>query len=56
MSAAARRFPFPADFIRPYLSRLRYEFGEAERAGLAGVPRAVARRPASSTCCPRLAA
>ena len=35
MSAAVRRFPFPADFIRPYLRRLRYEFGEAERAGLA---------------------
>ncbi len=34
VAAAARRFPFPADFIRPYLSRLRYEFGEAERAGL----------------------
>ncbi|MGD9573700.1 MAG: menaquinone biosynthesis protein [Thermoleophilia bacterium] len=32
--AAARRFPFPADFIRPYLSRLRYEFGPRERAGL----------------------
>lgn len=32
--AAARRFPFPAAFIRPYLQRLRYEFGPAERAGL----------------------
>jgi chorismate dehydratase len=32
--AAAARFPFPADFIRPYLHRLRYEFGPAERAGL----------------------
>jgi chorismate dehydratase len=32
--SAARRFPFPADFIRPYLRRLRYEFGDAERAGL----------------------
>jgi chorismate dehydratase len=34
VAAAARRFPFPADFIRPYLRRLRYEFGDAERAGL----------------------
>lgn len=32
--AAAERFPFPADFIRPYLRRLRYEFGPGERAGL----------------------
>ncbi|MGD9695645.1 MAG: menaquinone biosynthesis protein [Thermoleophilia bacterium] len=35
VAAAARRFPFPADFIRDYLRRLRYEFGDAERAGLA---------------------
>ena len=34
VAAAAARFPFPADFIRPYLGRLRYEFGPAERAGL----------------------
>ena len=34
VTAAAERFPFPADFIRPYLRRLRYEFGPAERAGL----------------------
>ena len=34
VAAAAARFPFPADFIRPYLSRLRYEFGPAEREGL----------------------
>lgn len=34
VQAAAGRFPFPADFIRPYLRRLRYEFGSAERAGL----------------------
>ncbi|HTI35889.1 MAG TPA: menaquinone biosynthesis protein [Miltoncostaea sp.] len=34
VQAAARRFPFPAGFIRPYLQRLRYEFGPAERAGL----------------------
>lgn len=32
--AAARRFPFPAEFIRGYFQRLRYEFGEPERAGL----------------------
>ncbi len=34
VAAAAARFPFPADFIRPYLRRLRYEFGSAERTGL----------------------
>ena len=34
VAAAAARFPFPADFIRPYLRRLRYEFGPAEREGL----------------------
>lgn len=34
VAAAAARFPFPADFIRPYLTRLRYDFGPAERAGL----------------------
>jgi predicted solute-binding protein len=34
VQAAARRFPFPAEFIRPYLQRLRYDFGPAERAGL----------------------
>ena len=34
VQAAARRFPFPAEFIRPYLRRLRYDFGAAERAGL----------------------
>ncbi len=32
--AAAERFPFPADFIRVYFRRLRYGFGQAERAGL----------------------
>jgi chorismate dehydratase len=32
--AAAERFPFPLDFIRGYLQRLRYGFGEPERAGL----------------------
>ncbi|WP_217922375.1 menaquinone biosynthetic enzyme MqnA/MqnD family protein [Miltoncostaea oceani] len=34
VQAAAERFPFPAAFIRPYLRRLRYDFGDAERAGL----------------------
>jgi chorismate dehydratase len=38
--AAAERFPFPAEFIGPYLRRLRYEFGEPERAGLAAFLRA----------------
>lgn len=33
--AAARRFPFSAEFIRPYLRRLSYGFGAAEREGLA---------------------
>ncbi len=33
--AAAWRFPFGEDYIRGYLGRLRYGFGEAERAGLA---------------------
>ena len=33
--AAAERFPFPEAYIRGYLGRLRYEFGPAERAGLA---------------------
>lgn len=32
--AAAERFPFPVDFIRSYFGRLRYGFGDAERAGL----------------------
>jgi chorismate dehydratase len=35
VAAAAARFPFPKDFVRAYLRRLRYGFGEAERAGLA---------------------
>jgi len=35
VAAAARRFPFPTDFIRGYLGRLSYGFGPAERAGLA---------------------
>jgi predicted solute-binding protein len=33
--AAAMRFPFDEAFITAYLSRLRYGFGDAERAGLA---------------------
>lgn len=33
--AAAERFPFDPDYIRHYLGRLRYGFGEPERAGLA---------------------
>lgn len=33
--AAAGRFPFPEAFIGPYLRRLSYDFGPAERAGLA---------------------
>ncbi|MBM3665395.1 MAG: hypothetical protein FJW92_06345, partial [Actinobacteria bacterium] len=32
--AAAQRFPFDEAYIRAYLSRLRYGFGDAERAGL----------------------
>ena len=40
--AAAQRFPFPEAFIRPYLQRLRYEFGPAERAGLAAFLEAAA--------------
>lgn len=32
--AAARRFPFPVEFIRGYFGRLRYGFGDDERAGL----------------------
>jgi chorismate dehydratase len=40
IDAAAARFPFPAAFIGPYLRRLRYEFGDAERAGLAAFLRA----------------
>jgi chorismate dehydratase len=35
VAAAAARFPFERAFIRGYLRRLRYGFGEAERAGLA---------------------
>ena len=35
VAAAAERFPFPADYIRGYFSRLRYGFGVDEQAGLA---------------------
>lgn len=41
--AAAGRFPFPEDFIRPYLRRLSYRFGAAERDGLAAFLEAAAR-------------
>lgn len=35
VAAASERFPFPADFIRQYFTRLSYAFGPRERAGLA---------------------
>ena len=53
--AAAARFPFPADFIRPYLRRLRYELGSAERAGLEAFLR-LARENGQLDVVPRLAA
>jgi chorismate dehydratase len=31
---AAKRFPFPLEYIRSYFRRLRFDFGPAERAGL----------------------
>lgn len=34
VDAAARRFPFPRDFIATYLARLSYGFGDRERAAL----------------------
>jgi chorismate dehydratase len=34
VAAAAERFPFPPEFIAAYFRRLRYGFGDAERAGL----------------------
>ncbi len=55
VAAASRRFPFPADFIRPYLSRLRYGFGDAERAGLAAFLR-LARESGELDVVPPLAA
>jgi len=32
--AAARRYPFPEQYVREYLSRLRFGFGSDERSGL----------------------
>ena len=55
VAAAAERFPFPADFIRPYLRRLRYEFGSAERAGLEAFLR-LASENGQLAAVPRLAA
>lgn len=55
VAAAAERFPFPADFIRPYLRRLRYEFGSAERAGLEAFLR-LASQNGELDVVPRLAA
>jgi chorismate dehydratase len=34
VQAAAKRFPFPAEYIRGYFSRLSYRFGANERRGL----------------------
>ena len=56
VAAAAARFPFPADFIRPYLRRLRYEFGAAERAGLEAFLDAARPRRRARRAVPRLAA
>ena len=53
--AAARRFPFPADFIRAYFRRLRYEFGGPERAGLEAFLR-LALENGELRAVPRLAA
>jgi chorismate dehydratase len=53
--AAAARFPFPADFIRPYLRRLRYDFGPGERAGLEAFLR-LARENGQLDAVPQLAA
>jgi chorismate dehydratase len=53
--AAAARFPFPADFIRPYLRRLRYDFGTGERAGLEAFLR-LARENGQLDAVPQLAA
>ncbi len=55
VTAAAARFPFPADFIRGYLTRLRYEFGPAERTGLETFLR-LARESGELAVVPRLAA
>jgi chorismate dehydratase len=55
VAAAAARFPFPADFIRAYFLRLRYEFGPAERIGLETFLR-LARESGELDAVPRLAA
>jgi chorismate dehydratase len=55
VAAAAERFPFPADFIRGYFRRLRYEFGPAERVGLEAFLR-LARENGELDAVPRLAA
>lgn len=55
VAAAAERFPFPADFIRGYFRRLRYEFGPAERVGLETFLR-LARANGELDAVPRLAA
>jgi chorismate dehydratase len=55
VAAAAARFPFPPDFIRRYFRRLRYEFGEPERAGLEAFLRE-ARGIGQLDVVPRLAA
>lgn len=53
--AAAERFPFPADYIRGYFSRLSYAFGPPEQAGLARFLE-LARDAGELTTVPRLAA
>jgi chorismate dehydratase len=55
VAAAAARFPFPADFVRAYFRRLRYEFGSAERIGLETFLR-LARASGELDVVPRLAA
>jgi predicted solute-binding protein len=55
VAAAADRFPFPAEFIRAYFRRLRYEFGPAERAGLETFLH-LARESGELQTVPRLAA
>lgn len=55
VAAAAARFPFPADFIRAYFRRLRYDFGPAERDGLRTFLR-LARECGELAAVPRLAA
>ncbi len=55
VAAAAGRFPFPADFIRAYFRRLRYEFGPQEVAGLEAFLR-MALRHGELRAIPRLAA